>query len=196
MTSTRFGNAKTGLMVLLLTLVCLVPFAGAQSEDKDSQSDSKQSAPGKQEAVTLPGSDKPRAEMNMETFRMLEMIQKKNRELQKREEELALREKNLKELEKKVQADLQKIEEALARSEELVGIKRDLIKKNVESLVKMYSNMKADEAAVLLENTDLDIAVQILSKMRSRDAGAVLGKMNTQVAKSITEKIAGKRPGR
>jgi len=47
-----------------------------------------------------------------------------------------------------------------------------------------------------MENMDVEIAVQILSQMKSRDAGAVLGKMNTQVAKNITEKIAGKRAGR
>lgn len=187
---------KTGWILLLLAALAHAPFAGAQSKDADTQADTKKTAAGTKGPVSLPGADKPRAEMTMETFRMLDMIEKKNRELEKREEELTLREKNLKELEKKVQADLQKIEEALARSEELVGIRSDLIQKNVESLVKMYSNMKAAEAATLMENMDVNIAVQILSQMKGRDAGAVLGKMNTQVAKNITEKIAGKRAGR
>lgn len=185
-----------GLSALLGMTLALMPISGARSQNTDGKTAPEKNGSGNEGTVTLPSSDKPRVEMNMETFRMLEMIEKKNRELEKREEELALREKNLKELEKKVQADLQKIEEALTRSEELVGIKRDLIQKNVESLVKMYSSMKAQEAAALLGNMDEDIAVQILSKMKSRDAGAVLGKMNPKVAKNITEKIAGKRAGR
>jgi len=141
---------------------------------------------------SLPTLQKSKSGTSLETFRMLEMIQKKNRELKKREEELALREKNLKELEKQIKADLQKVEEALSRSEELVGIKRDLIEKNVNALVKVYSSMKPTEAAPLLEQMDEGIAIQIISKMKSKDAGKVLGKMNTQVAKNITEKIAGK----
>jgi len=196
MTPVRSRMVHLGLSALLGMTLALVPFAGAQTGDAKKKPESKQTSTGDPGTVSLPGADKPRAEMTMETFRMLDMIEKKNRELEKREEELALREKNLKELEKKVQADLQKIEEALARSEELVGIRSDLIQKNVESLVEMYSNMKAAEAATLMENMDVEIAVQILSQMKSRDAGAVLGKMNTQVAKNITEKIAGKRAGR
>ena len=139
-----------------------------------------------------PTTKKSKGDMNLETFRMLEMIEKKNRELKQRDEELALREKNLKELEKQIKADLKKVEEALARSEELVGIKRDLIEKNVNALVKVYSSMKTTEAATLLETMDEGIAIQIISKMKSKDAGKVLGKMNTQVARNITEKIAGK----
>lgn len=187
------ARTRTRVFPALVAALFLVgaPLAVAQTGDS-TQPESNANSGNAKGTLNLPSTDKSRLEMNMETFRMLEMIEKKNRELEKREEELALREKNLKDLEKKVRSDLQKIEEALARSEEQVGIKRDLIQKNVESLVKMYSSMKATEAATLLENMDQDIAVQILSKMKSRDAGAVLGKMNTQVAKNLTEKIAGK----
>lgn len=131
--------------------------------------------------------------INPETLRMMEMIERKNRELKQREEQMALREKNLQALEAKIKSDLEKIEVALARSEEQVGIKRDLIEKNVNNLVKVYSAMKSAEAARLLENLDEGVAVQIVSRMKSKTAGSVLGKMNTAVAKRISEKIAGKR---
>lgn len=132
--------------------------------------------------------------INPETMRMIEMIERKNRELKQREDSMALREKNLKALEAKIAEDLKKIEGALARSEEQVGIKRDLIEKNVNNLVKVYSTMKAEEAATLLEALDEGVAIQIVSKMKSKNAGAVLGRMKTDVAKRISEKIAGKRP--
>lgn len=133
------------------------------------------------------------ASVSPETLRLLEMIERKNRELKKREEELLLKEKNLEALENKILADLQKIEEALARSEEMVGIKKGLIEKNVKSLVQAYSNMKPVQAAALLERMDQDIAIIIISRMRSRDAGKVLGAMSTRIAKGISEKIAGKK---
>jgi len=131
--------------------------------------------------------------LNPETLRMMEVIERKNRELKQREESMDLREKNLKSLETKIQEDLKKIEQALARSEEQVGIKRDLIEKNVNNLVKVYSTMKPDQAATLLEALDEGVAIQIISRMKSKNAGAVLGRMKTNVAKRISEKIAGKR---
>ena len=106
---------------------------------------------------------------------------------------MLLKEKNLEALEKKVLSDLQKIEEALARSEEMVGIRKDLIEKNVKALVKAYSNMKPVQAAALLERMDEATAIIIISRMKSRVAGKVLGVMNTRIAKNITEKIAGKK---
>ena len=133
------------------------------------------------------------ASVSPETLRLLEMIERKNRALKKREEELLLKEKNLQALERKILADLQKIEEVLARSEAMVGIKKDLIEKNVKSLVKAYSHMKPVQAATLLERMDEDIAIIIISRMKSRVAGKVLGAMNTRIAKGISEKIAGKK---
>ena len=135
------------------------------------------------------------ASVSPETLRLLEMIERKNRELKKREEELFLKEKNLEALEKKILSDLQKIEEALTRSEEMVGIRKDLIEKNVKSLVKAYSNMKPVQAAALLERMDEATAIIIISRMKSRVAGKVLGAMNTRIAKNISEKIVGKKNG-
>ncbi len=134
------------------------------------------------------------AGINPETLRMMEMIERKNRDLKQRENQMALREKNLQVLETKIKGDLAKIEQALARSEEQVGIKRDLIDKNVNNLVKVYSAMKSAEAARLLEKLDEGVAILIVSRMKSKTAGSVLGKMDTKVAKRISERIAGKRP--
>jgi flagellar motility protein MotE (MotC chaperone) len=75
----------------------------------------------------------------------------------------------------------------------MVGIKKDLIEKNVKALVKAYSNMKPVQAAALLERMDEGIAIIIISRMKSRVAGKVLGAMNTRIAKGISEKIAGKK---
>jgi flagellar motility protein MotE (MotC chaperone) len=128
-----------------------------------------------------------------ETFRMIEMIEKKNRNLKKREAEITLKEQRLKTLERNIQKDLKKIEDAIARSEEQIGIQKDLIKENVAGLVKAYSAMKPLEAAKLLEIINENLAIQIISGMKSKVAGKVLSKLNVRVAKSISEKLAGKR---
>ncbi len=53
--------------------------------------------------------------------------------------------------------------------------------------------MKPAQAAALLEEMDQGIAIIIISRMRSREAGKILGAMNTRIAKGISEKIAGKK---
>ena len=128
-----------------------------------------------------------------ETFRMIEMIEKKNRDLKKREAEIALKEQRLQTLEQKIGQDLKKIDDAIARSQEQIGIQKNLIKKNVEGLVKAYSAMKPQEAATLLEALNEDLAIQILSGMKSKVAGKVFSKLDVKVAKNISEKLAGQR---
>ena len=176
---------------LISSIVCACALlAGSWAYAQNSETDPKPTPKTQTIPPQLPTQP---ASVSPETLRLLEMIERKNQELKKREKELLLKEKNLQLLEKKVLSDLQKIEEALARSEEMVGIKKDLIEKNVKGLVKAYSNMKPVQAAALLEDMDQGIAIIIISRMKSRVAGKVLGAMNTKVAKGISEKIAGKK---
>ena len=131
--------------------------------------------------------------VNPETFRMIETIENKNRELKKREEELRLKEVRLEALEAKVRKDLEKIEESISESKEQIGIQDEKTKKNVEALIKVYSSMKPEEAANLVEAIDEDLALKIVSGMKSKIAGQVLSKLDVKVAKRISEKLAGKR---
>jgi len=131
--------------------------------------------------------------VNPETFRMIETIENKNRELKKREEELRLKEVRLEALEAKVRKDLEKIEKSISESKEQIGIQDEKTKKNVEALIKVYSSMKPEEAANLVEAIDEDLALKIVSGMKSKIAGQVLSKLDVKVAKRISEKLAGKR---
>lgn len=154
-------------------------------EDESAQEKKEPAAP-----VKLPG---PVSGISPEAFRMIETIEKKNRDLKKREEQIRLREQRLKTLEQNIQQDLKKIEAAIAKSEQQLGIQKDLVKKNVQALVKAYSSMKPQEAARLLEAINEDLALQIISGMKSKVAGKVLSKLDVKVAKQLSEKLAGKR---
>jgi flagellar motility protein MotE (MotC chaperone) len=133
-----------------------------------------------------------RAVISPETFRMIEMIEKKNRELQQKEEELKNRELQLKKLELKLREDLQKINLALAKSDEQLGLKDERTRQNIDSLIKVYSSMKPEEAASILEALDEDLAIKIISGMKSQTAGQVLSQLNVKIAKTISERLAGK----
>ena len=75
----------------------------------------KESTEKETEKIKLP---KQNNIINPETFRMMEMIEKKNKELKNREKELASKELQLKTLEENIQKDLKKIEQVLKKSKE------------------------------------------------------------------------------
>ena len=141
------------------------------------------------EKIQLPGQVPG---VSPETFRMIETIENKNRELKKREEELSIKEVRLEALEAKVRKDLEKIEKSISESKEQMGLQDKKTKENVAALIKVYSSMKPEEAANLVEAIDEDLALKIVSGMKSKIAGQVLSKLDVQVAKRISEKLAGK----
>ena len=169
--------------------------AKKEAEDDQSTEDKKGDPPeeGKEktpEKIKLP---KQNTSINPETFRMMEMIEKKKKELEDREKELVSKEQQLKTLEENIQKNLEKIEQALKESKEQFGEKEKIIKKNVDSLIKVYSSMKAPEAAKLIAAIDEDLALRIISGMKDKVAGQVLSQLDVKVAKAITEKLAGKK---
>ena len=131
--------------------------------------------------------------VNPETFRMIETIEKKNRELKRREEELRIKELRIKAIEAKVSKDLEKIEKGISESKQQLGIQDEKTKENVEALIKVYSSMKPEEAANLIEAIDDDLALRIVAGMKSKIAGKVLSKLDVKVAKRISETLAGKK---
>ena len=152
----------------------LIPAEGQEAEKKKIQ------LPGQTPAI------------NPETFRMIETIENKNRELKKREEELRLKEIRLEALEAKVRKDLEKIEQSISESKEQLGIQDEKTQENVAALIKVYSSMKPQEAANLVEAIDEGLALKIISGMKSKIAGQVLSQLDVKVAKRISEKMAGK----
>jgi flagellar motility protein MotE (MotC chaperone) len=142
------------------------------------------------EKIRLPGQ---MPAVSPETFRMIETIENKNRELKKREEELRIKQTRLEALEAKVRKDLDKIEKSIFESKEQMGIQDEKNKENVEALIKVYSSMKPEEAANLVEAIDEGLALQIISGMKSKIAGQVLSNLDVKVAKRISENLAGKR---
>ena len=128
-----------------------------------------------------------------ETFRMIETIEKKNRELKRREEELRIKELKIKAIEAKVSKDLEKIEKGISESKQQLEIQDEKTKENVEALIKVYSSMKPEEAANLIEAIDDDLALRIVSGMKAKIAGKVLSQLDVKVAKRISETLAGKK---
>ncbi|PSK81192.1 flagellar motility protein MotE (MotC chaperone) [Limimaricola soesokkakensis] len=80
-----------------------------------------------------------------------------------------------------------------ARLEELRGELEGLLTKidearqaDVERLVALYVNMKPREAATIMNDLDIEVAVTVLGAMPERDAAPVLAAMNVVRAQAIS----------
>ena len=62
-----------------------------------------------------------------------------------------------------------------------------------KSLVKIYENMKAKDAARIFEELDMAILLPVTERMKERKLAAVLARMNTTTAMALTTQLAQRR---
>ncbi len=72
---------------------------------------------------------------------------------------------------------------------ELTNKIRSLRLTYIDTLVTVYSKMKPEEAANLINTIDQNLALQIISRMKNEVAERVLGQLDVEIAKVITGKL-------
>ena len=117
--------------------------------------------------------------------------------LKKEYDKLKIWEKQLKEQEKR----LKRIElQILSNQEAIMNMQKQISKilqeikeireANVSQLAIVYSKMKPENAADVINNMPTDLAVKIFLKMKPNKIAKILNIVNRQKAISITEKLA------
>lgn len=118
--------------------------------------------------------------------------------LNERKRELDLREEELNRLEAELGAQKQELEGKLRKLEETRGqistVLEERVKvdeQKVDTLVQMYSNMKPQNAAKVFETIDEDLAVEVLGKMKKKNAADIMNLLKPEKAQVLSEKYAG-----
>ena len=106
-----------------------------------------------------------------------------------REEELNRREQSLQSLEKQLDEKLQRLQELEVKLDRMLTEAKEIKDKKLRHLIDVYSNMKAKQAAVVIETLDEKIAVKILAGMRGRQAGEILTYVAAEKAARLTEAL-------
>ncbi len=127
------------------------------------------------------------SDVKMEMFADLS---KRRKDLDAKEKELVMREALI----KAAQAELTQ------KTDELTQIKADieaLLKKQTEqedqriaSLVKIYEGMKAKDAARIFDSLEMDVLLQVMTKMSERKSAPILAAMDPAKARSVTILLA------
>ena len=109
--------------------------------------------------------------------------------LQRKQDELNRQEKDMKRLQQELNQKLANLQALEARLNSMLKEAQELKDKKMRHLVDVYSNMKAKQAAQVLETLDEKIAVKILAGMRGRQAGEILTFVTPAKAARLSEAL-------
>ncbi|MDI6790306.1 MAG: hypothetical protein QME44_06435 [Thermodesulfobacteriota bacterium] len=130
----------------------------------------------------------------LDDLKLFEELENKRRELATREEELRKKEAELLILKKDIENKLAKLSqlqtELQGQLQKNVEAARQSQETRLKHLVGAYSAMKPDKAASLIEKLNDDVALQILSAMKSKDVGAILSFVETEKAARLSQRLA------
>lgn len=109
--------------------------------------------------------------------------------LQDRERIVTEKEQNLKAVEVRAGVKVDELRRLSAEIEDMLGKISSQKKEDMDKLANMYGNMKAKDAANILNTMDMRKAVDIIDSMSPTSAGAILGLMNPKRARDLTSAI-------
>ena len=118
-------------------------------------------------------------------------------QLSKRRAELDAKARELDEREALVTAAEQRMDQKMAELKAMQSTLQDLLKKRsdaeetqLQSLVKIYENMKPKAAAGVFEELDMDILLEVVARMKERKVAPILAMMTPTKAKELTFELA------
>lgn len=121
---------------------------------------------------------------------VLENLVLRRAELDARELEVDMREKLLAATENRVDEKITELRNIHAAVEALIKKFDDGEDAKIESLVKIYENMKAKDAARIFNSLELDVLIAIMRRMREAKSASIIAKMDGGKAKIVTSELA------
>jgi len=146
-------------------------------------------------ATPVTVSNEPPPVSDAERTLLLDLRQRRQ-ELESREASLATRENVLSSAEKRLAARLDELTALQRRLEGLENARKDREESSWTGLVKVYEGMKPREAAVIFNDLDMPVLLQVLDRMKEGKAAPVLAAMQPERARQVTSQLADLRSRR
>lgn len=121
---------------------------------------------------------------------VLESLAQRRQELETRAREIDVRDSLLKAAEKRIEQRLQELKELEARVNGAASKKDEEEAGKFKSLVGMYENMKAKDAAKVFDRLNMRVLIEVVNAMNPRRMADILGQMTPEVAERLTLEIA------
>ena len=121
---------------------------------------------------------------------VLERLQERREALDTRGRDLEMRENLLKAAEKRVEAKVAELKDVETRVNTAMGTRDKAEAERFKSIVSMYENMKAKEAARIFDRLDIKILVEVSTQMNPRKMSEILAQMSPESAERLTVELA------
>lgn len=121
---------------------------------------------------------------------VLERLQTRRQELDTRNRELEMRENLLKAAEKRLEAKVSELKSTESRVSTAMGTRDKVEAERFKSIITMYENMKAKDAARIFDRLDMRILVDVSTQMNPRKMSEILGQMSPDAAERLTVELA------
>jgi flagellar motility protein MotE (MotC chaperone) len=121
---------------------------------------------------------------------VLERLQDRRQELDQRARELDIREGLLTSAAKHIEAKVNELKEIEARIAAAAARKDEAEVARLRSVVTMYENMKAKEAARIFDKLDMRVLIEVASQINPRRMSDILAQMSTEAAERLTVELA------
>jgi flagellar motility protein MotE (MotC chaperone) len=121
---------------------------------------------------------------------VLERLQDRRQELDTRSRDIEMRENLLKAAEKRLEAKVGELKDVETRVNTAMGNRDKAEADRFKSIVAMYENMKAKDAARIFDRLDLKILVDVATQISPRKMSEILALMSPESAERLTVDLA------
>ncbi|MEH6526349.1 MAG: hypothetical protein V7723_09765 [Sneathiella sp.] len=124
---------------------------------------------------------------------VLERLVERRSELNRRNQELDMRDNLLKATEARIDDKISKLKDMEATLNKLLQLHDDQEKTQLASLVKIYEKMKPKDAARIFNSLEMEILINVASRIKEAKMATILASMNSQRANKLTVELATRR---
>lgn len=160
---------------------------------KDAVAKSGEAAEKKEGTSQESSKTKEIAQIDENEINHFARLRERKVELDHREEEITKMETELAQQKQEVEVKLKELEEVRRKISSVLEEKVQVDEQKVENLVQFYSNMKPPQAAKIIETIDENLAVQVIAKMKKKNAADIMNLLPPEKAQMISEKYVGYR---
>jgi flagellar motility protein MotE (MotC chaperone) len=143
------------------------------------------------QAIALHG--KPQPSFSESEIEVLQKLAERRRALDARGREIAEQTTLLQAAEARIDQRVAELKELQAALEQLIKTYQGHEDEKLRSLVKIYENMKAKDAARIFEELEMDTLLLVAERMKERSLAPIMALMNPAKAKEMTVELARQR---
>ncbi len=160
----------------------------ANAEEKSHAPDAKAAA-----GAIAPAADLAKEKKAPDDADYMFKLAERKKALDQREEDLNKLAAEIEKQKVEIEDKVKKIDETRAKISLVLEEKIKADDAKVDTLVQMYSNMKPQQVAKVFETLDEDLVIEILSRMKKKNAADILNLVKPEKAQIFAERFAGYR---